>query len=259
MASGVPAGQCVCPHLYSLGPHLSIHGAGSLGREGAQYGATEYSSGVPLWKIIRMYYCLVLPSKSQSTLAQHSGGSGSSTMKISWICIRIPEDLLFPYFYQEVYKMLVFIDTAKNVFHKQRNGWEETHTLELWWVLGLEGQSWGGGAEVEHGALYFQPASAFLPLGLTEQLLLRTGNHPFGPYKTWEVSVTSRPLSILFLITSWAWVVICKEFWLPQTTPSFELDHSLLIWAEKHGYLMVTGNTIPSQSSTNWPDLGKIK
>ena len=162
--------------------HQAIHGAGSLRREGAQYGATEYSSGAPLWKIIRMYYCLVLPSKSQSTLAQHSGGSGSSTMKISWICIRIPEDLLFPYFYQEVYKMLVFIDTAKNVFHKQRNGREETHTLELWWVLGLEGQSWGQGRRWsmepcisslhQHFCLWASPSSSWL--GQATTLLVLT-------------------------------------------------------------------------------------
>lgn len=96
----------------------------------------------PLWKIIRMY-CPMLPFKSQSSLAQHSGGSGSLTMKISWICTQIPADLLFPYLYQEDYKVLVFIETARNAFHKQRDRWEEIQALELWWVLELECQSQG--------------------------------------------------------------------------------------------------------------------
>lgn len=63
----------------------------------------------------------MLPSKSQSCLALHSGSSGRSTMKISGICTQLPADWLFPDLYQEDYKVLVFIDTARNAFHRQRD------------------------------------------------------------------------------------------------------------------------------------------
>lgn len=130
MASVALAGQSVFYFLtILLGLCLSLGnwGAGSLGRTVLCTGCVVSFSCL-LWKVIRMYY-LMLPPKSQSCLAQHSRGSGSATVKISWICTWIPADLLFPYLYQEDYKILAFTDIARNAFHKQRDGTDERGQL----------------------------------------------------------------------------------------------------------------------------------
>lgn len=138
--------------------------------------------------IIRIH-CLMHPSMSQSCLAQNSGGSGSLIAEISWICTWIPADLLFPYLHQEDYKVLTFTYTARNYFHKQRNRWEEIKALEVWWVQGLECESWG----LDWGPWALRPWTT----GLNGICL---GWATSGLSITWEVRVTLRPLLILLLI-----------------------------------------------------------
>lgn len=151
MAAGAPAGQLGVLVSILLVPtclHLSPGYSWACSSGGAQSEATWYSSDAPYEESSGCTAWCFLPSPRAAW--QHTGGSGSSTMKISWTCPWIPEDQLFPYFHQEDYKILVFIDTAKkNAFHKQRNRWEDTHALERWWVLALEGQSGAQAEEVE--------------------------------------------------------------------------------------------------------------
>lgn len=104
----------------------------------------------------------MLPPKSQSCLAQHSRGSGSATVKISWICTWIPADLLFPYLYQEDYKILAFTDIARNAFHKQRDGTDERG--QLWsygecWDQNITAGQGGDQAEGPRNTTYTVSAS----------------------------------------------------------------------------------------------------
>lgn len=152
MAAGAPAGQLGVLVSILLVPtclHLSPGYSWACSSGGAQSEATWYSSDAPYEESSGCTAWCFLPSPRAAW--QHTGGSGSSTMKISWTCPWIPEDQLFPYFHQEDYKILVFIDTAKKKCFSQTEKQVRRHTRSGAMVSAGTGGSkrgpgWGGGA-----------------------------------------------------------------------------------------------------------------